>query len=87
MTSRKVQEDITTSSQISTKNFYGQRSSRAKIGIGKYDINKDEIDTGIEVLNASSDSEGESEEELSPESASTHDSVLFPDVESYFLEA
>ena len=39
------------------------------------------------MLNASSDSEGESEEELSPESASTHDSILFPDVESDFLEA
>ena len=46
MTSRKVQEDIATSSQISTKNFYGQRSSRGKIGIGEYDISKDEIDTG-----------------------------------------
>ena len=86
MASRKVQEDIATSSQISTKNFYGQRRSRAKIGIGEYGINKDVIDTGVEVLNASSDSEGESEEEFSPASASTHDSVLFLDVESKFLE-
>ena len=86
MTSRKVQEDIATSSQISTKKFYGQRSSRAKIGIGQYDINKDVIDTGVEVLNASSNSEGESEEEFSPASARTYDSVLFPDVESKFLE-
>ena len=67
MTSRKVQEDIATSSQILTKNFYGQRSSHAKIGIGEYGINKDEIDTKVEVLNASSDSEGKSKEELSPE--------------------
>ena len=68
------------------KHFYGQRSSRAKIEIGEYGINKDEIDTGVEVLNASN-SGGESEEELSPESASTHDSVLFSHVESDFLEA
>ena len=38
------------------------------------------------MLNASSNSEGESEEEFSPASASTYDSVLFPDVESKFLE-
>ena len=69
------------------KNFYGWKSSRVKIGIGDYGIKRDEIDTGVEVLNASSDFEGKSKEEFSPESASTHDSVLFPDVESEFLVA
>ena len=43
-------------------------------------------DTGVEMLNTSSDSKGESEEDFSPESASTDDSVLFPDAESDFLE-
>ena len=84
MTSRKVEEDILTSSQISTKNYFGQRSNRVKIRIGECGIKRDEIDTGIEMLNALSDSEGESEEEFSPLSAS--DSVLFPDAESDFLE-
>ena len=39
------------------------------------------------MLNALSDSESENKEEFSQELASTYDSVLFPDVESDFLEA
>ena len=63
------------------------REAAVKIGIGEHGFKRDEIDTGIEVLNALSDSESKSKEEFSPESASTDDSVLFPDAESNFLEA
>ena len=66
MTSRSVKKErpIAKSSQISTTNFYGRKSSRVKIGIGEYGIEKVEVETGIEMLNASSDSESESEEEI-----------------------
>ena len=66
MTSKNVKENIATSSQISTKNFYGLRSSRFKIGIGEYGFKRDEIDTGVEVLNDLS------EEEFSPKSANSY---------------
>ena len=60
----KCDRPIAKSSQISTTNFYGRKSSRVKIGIGEYGIEKVNVKTGIEMLNASSDSESESEEEV-----------------------
>ena len=62
MSSRKVEEDIATSSQNFDKKFLWAEKQPCKIGIGEYGIKREEIDTGVEILNASSDSESESEE-------------------------
>ena len=68
--SRNEQDDVAGSSGISARSFYGESSSRLKIRMGYNGITREEIESQIELPDASSDSESESEDEFDQKIAS-----------------
>ena len=70
MVCRNEQDDVAGSSGISARSFYGESSSRLKIRMGYNGITREEIESQIELPDASSDSESESEDGFDPKIAS-----------------